>query len=150
MCDLVLTQPRNLLKNLLIIYIIAPNIHDLSYPRFVWNSNVLMIMVITRMCAVLVMLLLAGWPAAMGAGLASFTSFISLTTSSMSMMSSWLSRKSFGGRLGPLQVSRPHKQTVACNESKLESHNYFNNRTLMSYNLLLELWYKKKHLKSKS
>jgi hypothetical protein len=52
-------------------------------------------------------------PEAIGSGCAILTSFISRTTSSMSMMSSSLSMRSLGGRLGPLHVSRPHRHTVA-------------------------------------
>ena len=37
----------------------------------------------------------------------------SLTISSISNSSSWSPRTSFGGRLGPLHVSRLHRQTVA-------------------------------------
>jgi hypothetical protein len=55
-------------------------------------------------------------PEAIGSGCAILTSFISRTTSSMSMMSSSLSMRSLGGRLGPLHVSRPHRHTVACGE----------------------------------
>ena len=41
--------------------------------------------------------------------------FISLMTSSMSMIwSASSSNISCGGKLGPLQVSRSHRQTVAC------------------------------------
>ena len=55
------------------------------------------------------------------AGRASSSSaFISRTTSSISMTLSSSSKKSLGGRLGPLQVSRPHRHTVACKRKKEE------------------------------
>ena len=50
-----------------------------------------------------------------GSGRTSFGSaFISLTTSSISMMSWSSSIISLGGRLGPLHVSLSHRHTVAC------------------------------------
>ena len=77
--------------------------------------------IITRACNKLMMMVMWGGGSgvvrllcdATAAILDSFFSLSSLTTSWMSMMSSWLSRKSLGGRLGPLHVSRPHRHTVA-------------------------------------